>query len=45
MESAELEGLCTSKVVKIKKHLPFCKEFSILYIELELLLKGSVFDP
>ena len=24
---------CTSRVVKIKKHLPFCKEFSILYIE------------
>ena len=24
---------CTSRGVKVKKHLPFCKEFSILYIE------------
>ena len=25
--------VCTSRVVKIKKHLPFCKEFRIFCIE------------
>ena len=24
---------CTSRGVRVKKHLPFCKEFCILYIE------------
>ena len=24
---------CTSRVVKMKEHLPFCREFSILCIE------------
>ena len=26
-------AVCISKVVKMKEHLPFCKEFSILCIE------------
>ena len=30
--------ICTSRVAKIKEHLPFCKEFSILCIEDRLLL-------
>ena len=25
--------VCTSRVVTMKKHLPFCKEFSIVCIE------------
>ena len=25
--------LCASRVVKVKKHLPFCREFSMLCIE------------
>ena len=25
--------VCTSRVVKMKEHLPFCREFSILCIE------------
>ena len=25
--------VCTSGVVKIREHLPFCREFSILFIE------------
>ena len=25
--------VCTSRVVKMKKNLPFCKEFRILYME------------
>ena len=31
----EIKGVvvCTSKVVKMKEHLPFCKEFGILCIE------------
>ena len=30
--------VCSSRVVKMKEHLPFCREFSILCIEDELLL-------
>ena len=25
--------VCTSKVVKVKEYLPFCREFNILWIE------------
>ena len=25
--------VCASRVVKIKEHLPFCRKFSILFIE------------
>ena len=25
--------ICTSKVVKMKEHLPYCREFSIICIE------------
>ena len=25
--------ICTSRVIKMRENLPFCKEFSILYME------------
>ena len=37
VETAEMV-VCTSRFVKMKKYLPFCKEFSRLYIDVELLL-------
>ena len=30
--------VCTSKVVKMKEHLPFCKEFGKFLLKIELLL-------
>ena len=37
VETAEIV-VCTSRFVEMKKYLPFCKEFSRLYIDVELLL-------
>ena len=34
--------VCTRKVVKMNKHLPFCREFSILCIE-DIVVVDCVF--
>ena len=41
---AEIEGVvvCTSRVVKMKEHLRFCGEFSILCIEFLLTMLSNI---
>ena len=34
--------VCTSRVIKIKWHLPFCKEFSIPFIEDRFMVDNVV---
>ena len=34
--------VCTCRVVKMKGHLPFCKEFNILYIEDRVVVDSVV---